>query len=119
MYKVEASLNDARVRRWRWRLETAASSSHLSAAGGQVFADPLTSKEARLANLRRWEMSKRKTTVSYSKEGEMCYYCHQLGHHLHECELKRADLENDNPVVDQNDGNNGSSAAGEGNAQPA
>ncbi|GMF50739.1 unnamed protein product [Phytophthora fragariaefolia] len=54
-----------------------------------------------------------------TKDGDMCFYCHQLGHHSHECDFKRADLEEDSPIVDQKGDGNNSSAAGTGNARRA
>ncbi|GMF58612.1 unnamed protein product [Phytophthora fragariaefolia] len=76
----------------------------------------LVTKEARLQNLRRYEESRAQKPKS--RDDDVCY-CHQLGHYAHECELKRAVLEDDSPIVDQNAGEGNQAASGSVNARRA
>ncbi|KAF4127556.1 hypothetical protein GN958_ATG20944 [Phytophthora infestans] len=60
--------------------------------GGLSLREPLRTKEERLRNQQRYE-DMRAQRRARSKEDDICFYCHGLGHYAGQCELKRADME--------------------------
>ncbi|ETP35329.1 hypothetical protein F442_16446 [Phytophthora nicotianae P10297] len=83
--------------------------------------EPLRTKEERMQNHQRYldQRGQKRPVIrtSTSRPEDMCYYCHGLGHHAYEYKLKKADMEDAGPVVNQADDEEQKDNSGSGNGQ--
>ncbi|GMF51122.1 unnamed protein product [Phytophthora fragariaefolia] len=76
--------------------------------GGRLgLNDPLPTKADRLRNLRQYEETKAQRSKAPNEGGDICFYCHEVGHFVRNCPLKGQDLAGDDQGRDANNQNEG------------